>query len=287
MSRTPSEPEPLSAHMRLEGCSIAKILAMAPLGMLETRILLGAALNLSRVQLITLSERILTSEEARQLHALFERRLQGEPIAYLIGQREFYGLELQVTPDVLIPRPETELLVDLAIERLPEKGSVVDLGTGSGAIAVAIAHARPDAKVTATDISQAALAVARTNASAHHAQINFIQSDWLKTLIEMRFDVIVSNPPYIAAQDEHLCRGDLRFEPRNALTDSADGLMALRSIAVDAAGFLTSGGWLLMEHGYDQARAVREQLVTAGFIQVQSWRDLAGIERVSGGCLSK
>lgn len=265
------------------GLTIAAILAQAPAGPLETRILLGAVLGLSRVQLITQSARTLTTEEAACLQALLERRRNGEPIAYLTGQREFYGLEFQVTPDVLIPRPETELLVELAIERLPKAGRLLDMGTGSGAIAVSVAHARQDAAVTATDISQPALAVARANALRHHARVHFLHGDWFDALSGAPFDIIVSNPPYIAAHDEHLRQGDLRFEPRHALTDHADGLSALRRIVAGAPAHLKGNGWLLMEHGYDQAAAVRSLLTERGYEDVQSWRDLAGIERVSGG----
>jgi len=267
----------------LEKQTIAAILAMAPAGPLETRILLGAALKLSRVQLITQSDRRLTADEARQLQELFERRMHGEPIAYLLGQREFYGLEFKVTPDVLIPRPETELLVELAIERLPQAGRLLDMGTGSGAIAVSVAHVRPDAMVSASDISLASLAVARGNASHHHVQVNFLHSDWFHALAGMQFDVIATNPPYIAANDAHLRQGDLRYEPQHALTDHADGLTALRSIVAGAADHLAFGGWLLMEHGYDQSAEVRKLLTEKGYANVQSWRDLAGIERVTGG----
>ena len=203
--------------------------------------------------------------------------------SYLTGEREFYGLSFQVTPAVLIPRPDTELLVELACERLPRGGSVLDMGTGSGAIAVAIAHARPDARVSALDASAAALALARANAARNGVQVDFLQSDWYAalSLSPRRFDIIVSNPPYIVAGDRHLSEGDLRFEPVDALTDHADGLSALRAIVAGAPGFLNQGGWLLMEHGYDQAQAVRALL--QGWNQVQSWRDLAGIERASGG----
>lgn len=265
------------------GSTIGAALRDAALPALESRILLGHALGLSRIQLITQSERVLTDEEAQQVTALVRRRLVGEPIAYITGVREFYGLDFRVTPDVLIPRPETELLVELALPRLQENGSVLDLGTGSGAIAVAVAHARPDAQITAVDASAAALAVAEGNADRHGARVRFLQSDWYAALDRESFDVIVSNPPYITAGDPHLSQGDLRFEPADALTDHADGLSALRAIVEGATRRLASGGWLLMEHGYDQSAAVRGLLDSAGFAEVQSWTDLAGIERVSGG----
>jgi release factor glutamine methyltransferase len=229
---------------------------------------------------------MLTQAEADALSALFQRRIDGEPIAYILGEREFYGLMLHTTPAVLIPRPDTELLVELALDRLPPNGRVLDMGTGSGAIAIAIAHNRPDASVTALDVSDAALAVARRNAARHDTHIDFLQSSWYSALPAWQFDVIVANPPYINATDVHLAQGDLRFEPADALTDHADGLSALRVIAAGTRPYLTTGGWLLMEHGYDQAAAVRDLLVQAGLQQTQSWRDLAGIERASGGCLS-
>jgi release factor glutamine methyltransferase len=250
---------------------------------LDIRMLLGHVTQLSRVQLITQSERELTTKEATHINDLFERRLAGEPIAYLIGEREFYGLSLHVNPAVLIPRPETELLVELALEYLPPNGRVLDMGTGSGAIAIAIAHTRPDAIVTALDVSKQAIAVASRNADKHNARITFLQSDWFGALRDQRFDVIVSNPPYIVAGDMHLSQGDLRFEPIDALTDHADGLSALRTISRNAPRYLATGGWLLMEHGYDQAQAARDLLCAEQFSPVQSWRDLAGIERVTGG----
>ncbi|MES2538084.1 MAG: peptide chain release factor N(5)-glutamine methyltransferase [Pseudomonadota bacterium] len=267
--------------------SIASIVKQPPIDPLDARILLSAALKLSRVQLITRSEHTLTADEARRLSALFERRVNGEPIAYIVGEREFYGLAFHVTPAVLIPRPETELLVELALERLPQNGRVLDMGTGSGAIAVALAHSRPDASVTALDVSPAALAIARQNATAHGARVVFMQSDWYGALHEQRFDLILSNPPYIVAGDRHLSQGDLRFEPVGALTDHADGLSALRTIIAGASRHLAPGGWLLMEHGFDQAAAVRRLLEAHAFCEMQSWRDLAGIERASGGATGR
>lgn len=259
----------------------------ATLPQLEARILLGHVAQISRVQLITQSERALSAAEAQQLASLFARRLAGEPIAYLVGEREFFGLAFQVNPAVLIPRPDTELLVELALQHLPPKGRVLDMGTGSGAIAIALAHTRPDARVVALDASVAALAVAQANASRHHAGIEFLHSDWFAALGDRQFDLIVSNPPYIVAGDRHLSEGDLRFEPVDALTDHADGLSDLRTISSHAARHLADDGWLLMEHGYDQAAAVRALLLADHFREVQSWRDLANIERVSGGKKSR
>jgi release factor glutamine methyltransferase len=269
--------------MKLEGERIGALQTALPLGPLENRILLCHALGLTRVGLITQSERQLNAAEAALLARLVERRMQGEPIAYIVGRREFFGLDFEVDDAVLIPRPDTELLVELALERLPQDGRVLDMGTGSGAIAIAIAHTRPDAQVTALDVSDAALAVARRNAASNRTGVRFLHSDWFSALGGERFELIVSNPPYIRAGDEHLSQGDLRFEPVGALTDHADGLSALRAITQGARQHLQPGGWLLMEHGYDQAADVRALLAAASYEDVASWRDLAGIERVSGG----
>ena len=267
------------------GTSIAAVQAGLPLDPLENRILLCHATGLTRVQLITQGDRPLSSDEAARLDDLVARRLRGEPIAYIVGRREFFGLDFQVGPAVLIPRPDTELIVELALERLPQHAArLLDMGTGSGAIAVAVAHTRPDADVTALDVSPDALAVAQANAAANGARVRFLHSSWFDALDAGEFfDVIASNPPYIAAGDDHLAQGDLRFEPVGALTDHADGLSALRTIVNGGPRHLVPGGWLLLEHGYDQAAAVRMLLADAGFTEVQSWQDLAGIERVSGG----
>jgi release factor glutamine methyltransferase len=265
------------------GATIGALQAALPLDPLENRILLCHALGISRVGLITQSARALTQAEADALSALVQRRLDGEPIAYIVGHREFFGLDFKVNRSVLIPRPDTELIVELATERLPARGRMLDMGTGSGAIAVACAHTRPDADVTALDVSDAALEVARANAQANAATVRFLRSDWFAALGTETFELIASNPPYIAAGDEHLAQGDLRFEPAGALTDHADGLSALRTIIAGAARHLAEGGWLLLEHGYDQAAQVRALLDAHGYGDVQSWRDLSGIERVSGG----
>lgn len=272
------------------GATIAQCQSDSPLELLEIRMLLMHVLGLSRVQLITRSETILTSEQAQQLYALIARRVQGEPMAYILGQREFFGLDFYVTPDVLIPRPDTELLVELAMHYAPKASRLLDLGTGSGAIAISVAQQRPDLEVTALDISAAALAIAAKNAARHlppHT-LQLLQSDWYSALkltvsATSRFATIVSNPPYIVKDDQHLSQGDLRFEPIDALTDHADGLSAYRRIIDGAPGYLEDDGWLLMEHGYHQAEQVQALLSAAGFSQVQSWPDLAGILRVSGG----
>ena len=257
---------------------------------LELRMLLCHALSLSRTGLITQDQRQITPNELVHIESLIARREHGEPMAYIIGEREFYGLAFHVTPAVLIPRPETELLVELALERLPANTAtpprLLDMGTGSGALAVALAHTRPDAQVSALDASHAALAIATHNAIRHHTTVQFIHSDWYQALPQdAKFDLIVANPPYIVAGDPHLHQGDLRFEPVDALTDHADGLSSLRQIISGAPQHLQFGAWLLMEHGYDQAAKVRQLLAQQPFAQIQSWCDLAGIERVSGGQL--
>jgi len=208
-------------------------------------------------------------------------------VAYLLGVKEFYGLQLRVTPDVLIPRPETEELVEAALERLPqgETRKVLDLGTGSGCIAIAIARHRPAALVTAVDSSSPALALARENAAALDVEVEFLQSDWFAALGRRRFDLISANPPYVAADDPHLHQGDLRFEPRPALAAGLDGLADLRCIVGAAPKHLRRGGWLLLEHGYDQAEACRDLLHNAGFGELVFRADIAGLLRIAGGRL--
>ena len=268
------------------GASIADLLRNAPFDALDNRLLAAHALRLSRTALITQSAHRLDVEEAARMTAAFTRRAAGEPVAYILGTREFYGLALKVTPDVLIPRADTELLVELVLERAAPGATVADLGTGSGAIAIAVARNRPDVQVTATDASAAALEVAAQNAALHRVRLDLLQGDWYAPIAERRFDIIAANPPYIRAGDVHLGQGDLPFEPVDALTDHADGLSALRSLAASAPAHLRTGGWLLLEHGYDQAAAVRMLLIDAGLTDVASWTDLSGIERVSGARLA-
>ena len=218
--------------------------------------------------------------------ALAARRKAGEPIAYLTGHREFWSLDLRVTPAVLIPREDTELLVRKALQHCPqgEKVDIADLGTGSGAIALAIAHERPHARVVALDSSAAALDVARANAERLRiGNVEFIRSDWFEALAERRFDLIVSNPPYIAASDPHLSAGDLRFEPALALASGIDGLDAIRRIVRESPAHLRGGGMLAVEHGYEQGAAVRDLLSQSEFVEISTERDLEGRERVSGG----
>ena len=264
--------------------TIDELLRQRRLEPLEARILIAHALQWSRVQLVTRSQDALSDVQCTAIETLFSRREAGEPIAYITGEREFHGLAFEVTPAVLIPRPETELLVELANARLPKGGNALDLGTGSGAVAVTLAHLRPDATLTATDLSTDALQLARRNAARHQVSVRMMQSDWYQS-VEGQFDLIVSNPPYIASGDPHLSQGDLRFEPAGALTDHADGLQAITAIISGATHHLKPGGWLLLEHGFDQAASVRKLFDAAVWAEAQSWHDLAGLERVSGARL--
>jgi len=265
--------------------TIGQLLAQSGLPPLEARMLLERLLGKTRVWLIAHADEAAGAEAEQAFAALAGRRRQGEPIAYILGEREFYGLEFRVAPAVLIPRPETELLVELALARIPESAAVrvLDLGTGSGAIAVALAKQRPQARLTAVDVDYAALSVARANARRHRVSVRFFCGDWFGALSGETFDLIVSNPPYVAAGDPHLVMGDVRFEPQRALVGGADGLDCIRAIVANAGAHLRPGAWLLFEHGYDQAEACRALLEAQGYREVQSWPDLAGIPRVSGG----
>ncbi len=265
--------------------TIGQLLAQSGLPPLEARMLLERLLGKTRVWLIAHADEAAGAEAEQAFAALAGRRRQGEPIAYILGEREFYGLEFRVAPAVLIPRPETELLVELALARIPESAAVrvLDLGTGSGAIAVALAKQRPQARLTAVDVDYAALSVARANARRHRVSVRFFCGDWFGALSGETFDLIVSNPPYVAAEDPHLVMGDVRFEPQRALVGGADGLDCIRAIVANAGAHLRPGAWLLFEHGYDQAEACRALLEAEGYREVQSWPDLAGIPRVSGG----
>jgi cyclic pyranopterin phosphate synthase len=253
---------------------------------IEVQILLQEALQVNRAYLLTHPEQALDASQHVRYEAMLERRLGGEPIAYILGEREFYGLDFKVTPATLIPRPETELLVELALHRIPQDAAcrVLDLGTGSGAIALSIAHTRANADVVAVDASAEALAVAQKNVQRLNLKnVKLLRSDWFAALQGERFDLIVSNPPYVAANDIHLAQGDLRFEPRSALASGPDGLDDIRRIIAQTKDHLNPGGSLLFEHGYDQAEAVRALLAQAGFEAVFSEKDLSGVERVSGG----
>lgn len=250
----------------------------------EASLLLAEACGRNKAWLIAHDDEVPSADVAARFDDWVARRAQGEPVAYILGWREFYGHRFSVAPGVLIPRPETELLVEEGLGAVASLTAprILDLGTGSGCIAISLALARPDAQVWAVDFSSDALKIARANAEALGAKIEFVRSDWAASLQVRDFDLIVSNPPYIAPDDEHLAQGDLRFEPRTALAAADAGLADLRRIVAAAADLLKPGGTLLCEHGYDQADLMREVIVEKGFSPVQ-YRDLAGIVRVSGG----
>jgi len=257
---------------------------------LDARLLLEHVCGCRHADLIARPERELTDAQSARFERLLARRAAGEPLAYLVGSAFFYGLEFAVSPDVLIPRDDTEVLVDRALERARSwsRPTIVDLGTGSGIVAIVLARQCPSAVVTAVDVSPAALSIARSNAERHGVPVRFLEGDWYSPLGGERFDLIVSNPPYVVAGDPHLANNGLPFEPQSALTDGiagGDGLACIRAIVDGAPTHLSPGGWLLMEHGYDQAVQVRDLLEATGFTSVASWRDSAGIERVSGGRL--
>jgi release factor glutamine methyltransferase len=252
----------------------------------EAELLLLHVLQQPRSWLYAHADDALEMDVQTAYRALLERREAGEPVAYLVGHRGFWNLDLEVTPATLIPRPETELLVELALQRLPAHfdGQVADLGTGSGAIALAIARERPRARVVATDASAGALDVARRNAQRHAIDnVRFVHGDWLAPLAGQHFELIVSNPPYIEAADPHLARGDLRYEPASALASGRDGLDDIRRIVDGAHARLAPGGWLLFEHGWNQGDASRALLEAAGYAEVFTAQDLEHRDRVSGG----
>jgi release factor glutamine methyltransferase len=253
---------------------------------LEAELLLAHVLERSRSWLIAHADDVLEDEHARQFALLVDRRVAGEPIAYLIARRGFWSLDLEVTPATLIPRPETELLVELALERLPLNASsrILDLGTGSGAIALAIASERPHVHVTATDASNDALAVAQRNARRLSiVNVSFVHGDWYAPLDDQRFDLIVSNPPYIESEDPHLGQGDLRYEPMSALASGEDGLDDIRRIARAAPAHLVQGGWLMFEHGWNQGNAARLLLCGMGLVDVFTAQDIEQRDRVTAG----
>ena len=276
------------------GVSIATLLHMAGTRLakasatprLDAEILLAHVLQTSRSHLFAHPEQRVDNNQLRLFALLVVARRKGRPVAYLTGRREFWSLNLKVNSATLIPRPETELLVEQSLRYVPvgARWYLLDLGTGSGAIALALAKERPHCRLTATDISESALAVARENArSLGLSNLEFQQGDWFEPIPGRRYSLIVSNPPYVANGDPHLNAGDLRFEPRRALTGGPDGLAAIRKIVLRAPAHLDAGGVLLLEHGSHQAGRVRELLAAAGFSEIQTFRDLAGSERVSAG----
>jgi release factor glutamine methyltransferase len=261
-----SQPSTQSGIERLD----AQLLMLHALGRLQS----------DRAWLITHDDEELSEPAAFAFKAFCQRRLNGEPVAYIVGSKPFFGLDLQVDNRVLVPRPDTETLVEWALT-FDKAKHILDMGTGSGAIALALKSARPDWQITALDASSDALSVAQNNAKRLNLNVNFLQSSWFDALQNIKYDMIVSNPPYIVEGDWHMTA--LAHEPKQALTSGADGLDDIRLIIQQAPDFLASGGWLLLEHGFDQAVAVRDLLSERGFKQVQSQLDLAEIERCSGG----
>ena len=252
---------------------------------LEARVLLAHALNVDHAWLIGHDRDIPTSAQQHRIAQLVHRRTEGEPIAYILGEREFYGRSFKVTPDVLIPRPETELLIETAIELFPSHQAikVLDVGTGSGIVGITLALERPGWHVSAVDISDAALAIAHENSARFAARVDFVKSDVYSSLQGQNFDLVVSNPPYIEQNDLHLWKGDLRFEPAQALVAGNDGMDVIRRLVSGAANLLNASGYLLIEHGWQQGHAVHSLLHDAGFESIHTFIDLAGHPRVSGG----
>ncbi|MGM0450641.1 MAG: peptide chain release factor N(5)-glutamine methyltransferase [Pseudomonadota bacterium] len=265
------------AACRLEAAGLSN-----PAG--EARMLLAHQLGCSPTRFRVWPEALVGDDDVETFRSLVAARAGGRPLAYITGEREFWSLPLKVTPDTLIPRPDTETLVEVALNcPLPEQARVLDVGTGSGAVALALAHERPGWQVTGSEIAAGALAVAEDNARALALNVRFVEGDGLTPFEGERWDLIVSNPPYIPEDDPHLSRGDLRYEPRGALAAGADGLDVIQPLVARAHQHLNPGGWLLLEHGYDQAALVADLLTGAGFQDCFMQRDLAGNPRVSGG----
>jgi release factor glutamine methyltransferase len=264
----------------------ATLVSVSDSALLDTEVLLCQALNQPRSHLRAWPDKQLQPKQLAAFKALLEQRQQGTPIAYITGNREFWSREFQVGPDVLIPRPDTELLIELSLELIPadEPVKIVDLGTGSGIIAITLAAERPQAKISATDFSLAALRIARLNADKHHIDnIEFYQSDWFANVPESKFKLIVSNPPYIAEDDYHLQQGDVRFEPQTALSAPEQGLADIRIIAEAARKYLEPGGHLLIEHGYNQQQQVQTLLKDLHYDKVKTYKDLSGQPRATYG----
>ena len=275
----------------MQPLTISQALATAcrDIDRIDARLLLQHVLNAGHAFLLTYPDRILTAQQLEAFLHLVQRRIDGAPVAYLTGERDFYDLTFKVNEAVLIPRPETELLIELALQLIPSGRScrILDLGTGSGAIAITLAKHRPHCEVTAVDLSPAAIAVAQWNArNLQTHNLKFVTGSWFDELFGEKFDLIVSNPPYVADTDPHLQQGDLRFEPPMALSAGDNGLSCIHHIIDEAPDHLVSSGWLLLEHGYDQAAACRQLLQEKDFSNICSHPDLAGIMRVSGGQLN-
>jgi release factor glutamine methyltransferase len=253
--------------------------------LLDAEVLLAMALDKPRTYLRTWPDNLLQPEQLAAFNTLLEQRKQGMPIAYITGNREFWSRDFQVTTDVLIPRPDTELLIELSLKLIPpnEPFQIIDLGTGSGIIAITLASERPQAQVSATDFSSAALHIAKLNAGKHQARIQFFQSNWFADLPANKFNLVISNPPYIAPDDNHLQQGDLRFEPKTALCAAEQGLSDIRTIAADARNFLQLHGHLLIEHGYDQSEQVQCLFKDLDYDNVQTYTDLSGQPRATYG----
>lgn len=258
--------------------------------LLDAQLLLIDVLGQNRTYLYTWSDKALTDEQCSQVNTLLEKRLNGEPLAYILGEREFWSLPFKVAPSTLIPRADTETLVEWVLDlaanqQLPDVGKAVDLGTGTGAIALAIASEFPGWNITGVDFQAEAVALARHNQQAlKFGNADIRQSDWFSALADEYFDLIVSNPPYIDETDPHLEQGDVRFEPSSALVAADKGLADLQHIIEQAPDYLNEGGWLLLEHGFQQADAVCELLKQRGFVQIENRKDLGGNPRISGGC---
>ncbi len=255
---------------------------------LESSVLLSWTLQKDRAWLFAWPEKELTDQQQLVFESYLQRRMEGEPVSYITGRREFWGLQLKVSPDTLIPRPETELLVETALDRVNQKAArVLELGTGTGAISAAFAIEKPAWKILATDVHSNTLAVARENFDKHNLKIRTALSNWFEGIPDEKFDLIISNPPYIETDDPHLQQGDLRFEPATALVSGKDGLDAIRLISRQAPAYLKDRGWLMLEHGYNQGQAVFNLLQKSGFTSIETLNDYSKINRITIGQVTK